>query len=74
MKRSELQVEFKTKEGKVEELNYLVKSLTKDSAELQKELNHKTHALAQSQNLLEMKIGDLKESTREIENLKIQVL
>ena len=74
VKRSELQVEFKTKEGKVEELNYLVKSLTKDSAELQKELNHKTHALAQSQNLLEMKIGDLKESTREIENLKIQVL
>ena len=74
MKRSELQVEFKTKEGKVEELDYLVKSLTKDSAELQKELNHKTHALAQSQNLLEMKIGDLKESTREIENLKIQVL
>ena len=73
MKRSELQVEFKTKEGKVEELNYLVKSLTKDSAELQKELNHKTHALAQSQNLLEMKIGDLKESTREIENLRIQV-
>ena len=74
MKRSELQVEFKTKEGKVQELGDLVEVLTKDRAELKEELNNTATALAQSQTLLQAKNRELEESSQEVEDMKKQAL
>ena len=67
MKRSELQVEFKTKEGKVQELGNQGEVLTKDRAEMQEELNNKTTALAVNQ----MQLG---ESSQEVEDMKKEAL
>ena len=74
MKRSELQVEFKTKDGQVQDLCNQVEVLTKDRAEMQEELKNKTTELAKNQKLLHTKTRQLEESSREVEDMKKQAL